>query len=453
MKFQFKYMLMAATAAVLSVGAISCSDDEMRDLEGVYKAPVDLNIVNATLTNKTKEGNLRTFYLALESNSGQTLNVAFVTNQFYLVGNGYTVANAATAKNGNFLSGLSSVNGSAVTSGSIALDQNGDDYTLRNSVIFTEDGNAYRFKGAFSMSFDPDDPTAINTLKGVQDNGNGTVTVTFSTGGYTENFNATTYQMEYTGEGNDLQVIFNLPDGKLHEGTYAPGTGYVAGYTFMNNAYEAWGVPAFEDYAGTLWYTIANGAKVPTLVTTGDIVVKKDGPMYTILLDQGKGGVYAQFQGAIGDLDPDGSGNVSMMSNLLGVTNWASFGWGVNLIDINLGDGNVTASYDAATQQSTYTGTGNLLQIEVYSADGVLTRGEYTIAAEGAPNVCLAGADNAFSPGNPGGTYIRPVVDGVLGEWTYITEGSLTIEGEGDDTKITLKAGDTTYMFTGNLGL
>jgi len=175
--------------------------------------------------------------------------------------------------------------------------------------------------------------------------------------------------------------------------------------------------------------------------------------MYTILLDQGKGGIYAQFQGAISDLDPDGGGNVVMLNSVLGVTNWASFGWGVNLIDINLGAGNVAASYDAATQSTVYTGTGNLLQIEVFNTDGVLKRGEYTIAAQGAEGVCLAGAENAYAPGTPGGTYIRTVTDGVLGDWTYITEGKLTIEGEGDDTKITLTAGDTTYMFTGNLGL
>jgi hypothetical protein len=52
----------------------------------------------------------------------------------------------------------------------------------------------------------------------------------------------------------------------------------------MNNAYEAYGVPAFEDVAGTLWYTIADGKKVPTLVTSGDIIVAVEGDIYTITI-------------------------------------------------------------------------------------------------------------------------------------------------------------------------
>ncbi|MDO4497986.1 MAG: hypothetical protein Q4B58_09200, partial [Bacteroidales bacterium] len=352
MKTQFKYILMAATTAVLSVVTISCNEDGLDDLKGIYPAPSQATVTGASLSDKAKEGNLRTFSLAFTSSEGASINVVLTCNDFYLKSNTYTLKSATEAKNGNMIAGISTVNGSAITDGSLVLEQNGDNYTVKKSVLFTADGKAYTVTGKFLMSFEPDDPTAINILKSVQDNGNGTVTVTFSTGGYTEEFDMNTYQMVYTGEGNDLQIIFNLPDGKLHEGTYAPGTGYVAGYTFMNDAYEIWGIPAFEDYAGSLWYTIANGAKTPTLVTTGDIVVKKDGPMYTILLDQGKGGVYAQFQGSMGDLDPDGgSGNVEMMKNCLGVTNWASFGWGVNFIDIVLANGDVQANYNPETQQ------------------------------------------------------------------------------------------------------
>lgn len=446
----YKYLLVAA--AVTFAGAFtSCDEKAVDDLQGIYQAPTDLTITSASVVDKVKDGNLRTFTVQFNSNEGVTLNMVLVSNQYYLTSTSYTKA-GATAKNGNYLS-TSSINGGAVVDGSLALTQNGDDYTISNSVLFTADGKAYRMKGNVTLPFEVDDPTPINVLKSATDNGNGTVTVVLSTGGYTETLDMTTYQMVYTGEGNDFQIIFNCPDGKLHEGTYAPGTGYVAGYTFMNDAYEVWGVPAFEDYAGTLWYTIAGGAKTPTLVTKGDIVVKKNGPLYTILIDQGKGGIYAQFQGLISDLDPDGGGNVAEMSSLLGVTNWASFGWGVNFIDITLGDGSVVANYDAATQTTTYSGSGLLLNIEPFSADGVLARGEYAIAAEGAAGVCIAGCDNAWSPGNPSGTYYREVKDGVLGDAVYITSGSLTIEGEGDDTKITLKTDDTTYMFSGNIGI
>ena len=450
MKIQFKYMLMAAAAAVLSAGTISCDEGGLDDLEGIYAAPSQATVTGATLADKTKEGNLRTFTLSLSSSEGANINIALVCNDFYIKSNTYTLKEAASAKNGNFVSGISTINGSAIVDGGLVIEQNGDDYTVKKSALFTADGKAYIVNGQFSMSFDPDDPTAVNQLKSVVPNGDGTVTVTFTTGGYTEELNMNTWQMEYRGEGFDFQIVFNCPDGKLHAGTYAPGSGYVAGRQDMVD----WGWGPMPMDAGTIWYTIANGAKTATYITSGDIVVKKDGPMYSVLIDQGKGGVYAEYKGAISDLDPDGgSGNVELMSSCLGVTNWASFGWGINFIDISLANGDVQASFDPATQQTTYTGTGLMLQVEPYSEDGTLTRGEYTIAPQGAPGVCIAGAENMFAPGTPSGCYIRKVENGVLGEWTYITEGTVTIEGEGDSTKITLVTGDSTYMFTGNLGL
>lgn len=455
MKTNMKYMLMAAAVATFSWGAVSCQEDAHNDLEGIYAAPSQLQITSASLSEKTKEGNLRTFNVALTTQEGTSVNLALVANQYYLAGNGYTLRDAASAKNGNYVSGASTINGSPVVDGTFNLVQNGDDYIVNTSILFTADGKAYKMKGGFTMSFEPDDPTAINILKGVVDNGNGTYSVTFSTGGYTEEFDMTTYQMVYAGEGNDLEIVFNLPDGKLHEGTYAPGTGYVAGYTFMNDAYEAWGVPAFEDYGGSRWYTIANGAKTTQIVTSGNIVVTKNGPLYTILLDQGKGGIFAQYTGAIADLDPDGGqgGSVVMMNNVLGVTNFAQMGW-IGLIDIQLGNGSLVGTYDEATYSTTYSGSGDFLQIEVYGEQGVgtLERGTYEIADDASfgPMKFKVGAVGMYGDG---GTFVKPYTDGVAGDAKFITEGTLTIEGEGDATKITLSTPDATYMFSGNIGL
>lgn len=455
---------MAATVASFALGTVSCQEDAHNELQGLYAAPSQVTVTGATLTEKTKEGNLRTFNLALSSQEGITLNLALVVNQYYLAGNGYTLRDASAAKNGNYVSGLSSINGSAIVDGTFDLAQNGDDYTIKTTVLFTADGKAYKIKGGFTMGFEPDDPTALtlktadawgNDLVGVN-NGNGTYTVTFTTGGYTETIDWTTYQTIYTGEGNDLQIVFNLPDGKLHEGVYKPGEGYVAGYTFMNDAYEAWGIPAFEDYAGSIWYTVANGARVASsLVTAGDIVVKKNGPLYTILLDQGKGGLYVEYSGAISALDPDGGSGapVVMMNSVLGVANYAQMGW-IGLIDIQLGNGSLVGTYDEATYTTTYSGSGDFLQIEVYGEQGVgtLERGTYEIADDASfgPMKFKVGAVGMYGDG---GTFVKPYTDGVAGDAKFITEGTLTIEGEGDATKITLSTPDATYMFSGNIGL
>lgn len=464
MKLQLKYMMMAATAAVLSMGAVSCDQESVDDIEGIYEAPTTLKTTGATLIEKTKSGNIRTFILNLSNSNNIDMKLAVVSNKYYIESGNYMPAPLSGIKNGTIASELSSINGSAVVEGTLALVQNGDNYTINKSVLFTADGKAYKFDGEFVLVCEPDDPTALtlktndawgNDLVGV-DNGNGTYTVTFTTGGYTEEVDWTTYQTIYTGEGNDLQIIFNLPDGKLHEGTYKPGEGYVAGYSFMNDAYEAWGIPAFEDYAGSIWYSIANGARTTeSLITIGDIVVTKNGPQYTILLDQGKGGVYAEFKGAIASLDPDGGGGATItnMSSCLGVANYAALGW-TGLIDIQLGNGTLVGTYNEATYTTTYSGSGDFLQIEVYSEQGVgtLARGTYEIADDATfgPMKFKVGAVGMYGDG---GTFVKPYTDGEAGEAKFITEGTLTIEGEGESTSITLSTPDATYMFTGNIGI
>jgi len=458
MNNRFKYIMMAAVAG-LSLGTTSCDEGGLDDLQGIYEAPSDLTVTGATV-DRTKSGNLRTFAMDLKTNEGVNISVSLVSNTYFLSTSTYTLKDAAEAKNGNMVSGVSAVNGSPVIDGSLSLVQNGDDYTVSKSILFTQDGKSYRIKGDFFCEFLPDDPTALAVLKSVTPNADGTVTVIASTGGYTESLNMTTYQMEYTGEGNDIQIIFNTKNGKLEPGTYSPGTGYVAGYTFMNNAYEAWGVPAFEDFGGSLWYTIANGAKTPQLITTGDIVVTKNGPLYSILLDQGKGGIFAEYKGGVGAVDPDGdAGNVVVMNSAPSVTNWASFGWGINFIDIQMANGTVSAKYDQEANATIYSGDGILVQAEPYSADGKLARGEYEISAEMGPGKAQAGCDNAFAPGSPSGCYVCEVKGGVVGTATYIPAGSVKIEGEGDNTTVILTAKDATgaitatYVFIGNIGL
>ncbi|MCQ2228723.1 MAG: hypothetical protein MJZ13_03125 [Bacteroidales bacterium] len=467
MNNRYKYIMMAAVAG-LSLATTSCDEGGLDDLQGVYAAPSDLTVTEANVERK-KEGNLRTFVMDIKTTEGANVNVTMLCNNYFLTSNTYTVRDAASAKNGNIVSGVSTVNGSPIVDGSLSLVKNGDDYAVATSVFFTQDGKSYRLKGAFFSEFLPDDPTALSSIKPqfgwdgsvsmYTDNYDGTVTIVFTTGGYEEIPQENAAPI-YKGEGNDLQLVIKTTDGKLTPGTYKPGEGYVVGETFMNNAFEAFGVPPFEDFKGSLWYTISDGQRVPQMITTGDIVITKNGPLYSILLDQGKGGVYAEYKGGIGALDPDGdAGEVFVMNSVPSLTNWASFGWGVNFIDIQMANGTVTGTFDETSSSTVYSGDGILVQAEPFSADGKLARGEYNISAEMGPGVAQAGCDNAFSPGSPSGCYVCEVKDGVLGTAVYIPAGSLKIEGEGDDTTIILTAKNSdgvvtaTYVFTGNIGL
>jgi len=437
----FKYMLLAATMTVMGA---SCSEESAHDdLLGIYSAPTDLSITSATTTDKTKDGNLRTFYVQFNTEQGTPVNMVMVSDQYYLLGTTYTVGEATK---GHYLT-ASSINGSAVTDGSLNLSKTDDTYTISTSTLFTADGNAYRMKGSCELVYEPDDPTALTELKSATDNGDGTVTVVLSTGGWTGEFDMNTYQMVYTGGGNDLQIQFVTSDGKLHEGTYSPGTGYVAGYEYT---YELWGMQLTAQ-AGTLWYTVADGVQTIDLITSGDIVVTKNGPLYTILLDQGKGGVYAQYTGTITDLDPDESGNVVIYNNAVNFTNYYSYGWGLNFFDIQLANGDIVYNFDMTTYTGSYTGSGDLLQLEIYTPDGTLADGEYALAADDAS--FTTGTFRAGYAGQYGnsGSYVTYVTDGVFGDVTYITEGTLKIETTSSGRSFTLSSGDTTYMGTVDL--
>ena len=361
----------------VGLGLSACSDEDAHDpLEGVYEAPTDLVVTGATVADKTKDGSLRTFTIQFSTDKGVTLNMVMVSNQYYLTGTGYTYATSG-AKNGNYITG-STINGSQVVDGTLNIAKNGDDYSFSLSALQCADGKWYRINsGTVTLAFDPDDPTYLTEVLSASANADGTVTVLLSTGGYETGFDMTTYQTTYTGEGNDWQIVFKTTDGKLHEGTYAPGTGYVSGYEFENDAYAAWGI-VYTDYAGTLWYTIADGARTPSLITTGDIKVSKVGSAYKIEINQGKEGVYAEFNGKLPEVDPDYQAAQELTYG--GGANWVA--WGGNTIA--LGFAGPGASIEYANWSWAAKGTGCAFNVEFFSTDGTLAPGTYVAAEDDA---------------------------------------------------------------------
>ncbi len=56
---------------------------------------------------------------------------------------------------------------------------------------------------------------------------------------------------------------------------------------------------------------------------------------------------------------------------------------GVNSVTMSLGSADISATYDAATYTTTWSGSGNYLAIDLYSADGFLHEGTYKASAKG----------------------------------------------------------------------
>lgn len=453
MKFQFKYMLMAAFAAVLSVGAVSCNEDSVEDIAGIYEAPTVLKVTGATLAEKTKEGNIRTFILTMNNSNNIDMKLAIVSNKYYVESGNYMPAPLSNIKNGTIASELSSINGSAVVEGTLALAQNGDNFTIKNSVLFTADGKAYKFDGEFVLACEPDDPTALNQIKmqydwsgnanEYADNGDGTYTIIFTTGGYEQGQNAD-YTTSYKGEGYDFQIQFILPDGKLHPGTYGPGTGYVIG---AKSDWEAYGV-----FTGTSWGSIANGTKTMTYITSGDIVVTKNGSKYSVFIDQGKGGVYAEFKGAIPSLDPDGGEGGSDAVELAfgGGISWVQYGG--STIALSFAAPGASIEYNATFWSFVASGTGVAFNVEFFSTDGTLAPGTYTPADNGsvAEGNWLKGYDNNY--GGFGGSVLHNV-SGDADSASALTEGTFEVTKDGENYTIKTTIDGVDYMYNGPITL
>lgn len=442
MKSRFKYIMMA-TVAALSLA--SCDVSSIDDLAGAYDEPSSATITSGTMTNKTKSKNLRTFTMDFTTEQGVSVHMALASSEYYLKSNTYTKKDISEVKDGTFVSGLSTINGSSITDGSFTITKDGDDYTLSKTTLFTDDGKAYTMSGKFNYSFEPDDPTALTILKSATAGTDGTVTVVLSTGGWEGTWNATTYSMDYTGAGNDLQIVFKSSDGKLHPGTYSPGSGYVAGYDYT---YELWGytIPA---QAGTLWYSVADGKQTITNVTSGDIIVTKDGANYTILLDQGKGGIYAQYTGKIADLDPDGAVAATQLTYGGGVS-WIAYGG--STIALSFAAPGATISYNSTYWSFVAGGTGVAFNVEFYSTDGTLAPGTYTAADQGAVGAgnWQKGYDNGY--GGFGGSVLHNVTDGTDSA-SALTEGTFIVTKDGDNYKITTTINGVDYEYNGPISI
>ena len=448
----YKFIGLACAALMLN----ACNNKAVDDLKGIYPPPTDETAVSAVdLGIEKLSKSSRIFSVEFTMESGETLVMQMLGATYFLPTASYTPADYVSAKNGNYIVATDMAPGYGsyfrksdgtqynVTNGNLTVTKQGetDDYKV-SGALWLSDESVIRVKGTVQLHYEQTEPDEFPELKSAQDNGDGTITFVISTGGYTEELDMTTYQMVYTGEGRELQVTMPSPDGKLYPGIYNPGD-YIPGTQIEVD----WGFgPMLMDY-GTIYYEIKDGAKIPTYINEGVLNVTKEGPVYNVVFEQGKGGINVQYSGPISALDPDGGDvEIVMLTSAMSVSSYA--GWGVPILDVVLNNG------DIAFDMTTYTmsGSGDMLQIEVYSADGALNPGEYTLAADDAS--CQEGTFRAGYIGQYGnsGTYACKIENGQQGEPEFITEGTLTISGDaGSPRSFTLNLGKKMYMGTVDL--
>ena len=221
-------------------------------------------------------------------------------------------------------------------------------------------------------------------------------------------------------------------------------------YFLPDNGYTA----ATADAAKNGTYIVGNGGSTFTVngntvgVDSGTLNVKQTDGVYTF-----KGTLWLADESVIAvnsavtivyEADPE---PVKLTTLLSATSNVAS---GTNSLTINLGTDGISSTTDPTTWQTVWTGTGNYLALDIYSADGYLHEGTYTACATG----------GAINPGEFGigwdpcdlwgigmvfenwGTCWWDVANGAAVVNQKVTEGTVTVTRKGSKWVIELVSGE-----------
>ncbi len=470
-KMKLLYKVLAAAAGILALS--SCVEDAIAPLTGKYEKPVEYVMTEVKSQSVEKGERTRTFTVEL-AGSNASLNMKFVGDKYFLHDAAFTAAPADAAKVGNYIVGNGgstfTLGGSTVNvdSGSLIVAQVDGKYTFKGN-LWLADESVVKINAAVVLVYEADpEPVVLTQVLSATSNvasGTNSVTINLGTDGVTATYDPATWSTVYGGSGNYLALDLYSADGFLHEGTYnasaVGGTINEGEFGIGWDPGDLWGIGmVFTDW-GTCWWSVDNGATSAEKVTAGTVTVTQKGSKWEIELisGEGKNMLWVKFTGAI-DALTDGGGNaggddtdytelVTLISATSNVAN------GTPSLTLNMATEGVEAVYDAATWSTVYTGTGNYLALDIYSADGKLYTGTYNAGA-------TAGtvADGEFGIGwDPGdlwgigmifenwGTCWWSVDNGATSA-EKVVDGTVEVAVEGDNLVIKLKSSLVNAKFT-----
>ena len=217
---------------------------------------------------------------------------------------------------------------------------------------------------------------------------------------------------------------------------YAHEAGTLANGYFMD--FSDWGMGIIE---GGSWY-MKDGQKVYIDPDVKVEIIKLATGAYEFKSDA------FDYLAAGPDYVPGSGGSFDgvELTKFLGKTDYT--GWGMTMIGLEMGTTGITVT--PGDWGNTYGGDGNYLKLEIYSTDGTLKPGKYTACSEGG-NIGEGefgiGYDGMF--GASGTTWYTLVGD--TPSATYVTDGTLTVEADGDTYTIVLSSSVANARYTGRL--
>ena len=240
-------------------------------------------------------------------------------------------------------------------------------------------------------------------------NGTKSLTINMADADLAWQYNAATWSNEFTADGAYLALDIYSEDGKLYTGTYnaaaAGGAIETGEFGIGWDPGDLWGIGMVFENWGTCWWTVAGGVATAEKVTDGTVDVSVEGENLVIKLKSStvnakftypvaefKDGTGAAIEVVAGSTptpepepEPDQpgqpAGEYTELVTLLSAQ--SNVGNGVPSLTISMAEAGLSSSLDPNTWQTVWTGEGNYLSMDIYSADGKLYTGTYEANTEG----------------------------------------------------------------------
>ena len=381
-----------------------------------------------------------------------------------------------------------------VTEGSVTVTRKGSKWVIElvsgegKSMLWT------KFEGAIDALTDPalggggnvDDTDYVELTKLLSATKNqGLLTINMAQDGISSTTDPNTWQTIWEGEGNYLAADIYSADGKLYTGEYkACAVGGVVGEGEFGIGYDTtvdfgWGPMEMKDW-GTCWWTVANGATSAEKILDGTMTVAMEGDNVVIKLKSSI--VNAKFTYPVAQF-VDGNGAPIEVVNLGGgegnnpAPDYTEF---TKLLIVQPNQaynesGQPTGEYTSFTlkvgtdgmytevvnngwyDETKIKGTGQVLSIDFYTADGTVAAGTYTACEVGGTinegefgigyDVEMWGNKMVW------GTCVTPYESDTEGTIEKVTDGTVTVEISGDVYTITLESSNINAQYIGSLTL
>lgn len=346
-----------------------------------------------------------------------------------------------------------------------------------------------KFEGAVDAltdggSEDNADYIELTTLLSATKN-QGLLTINMAQDGISSTTDPNTWQTTWEGEGNYLATDIYSPDGKLYTGEYkACAVGGTVGEGEFGIGYDTtvdwgWGPIEVKDW-GTCWWTVADGATSAEKILDRTMTVAMEGDNVVIKLKSSI--VNAKFTYPVAQF-VDGTGAPIEVVNLGGgegpepAPDYTEF-TKLLIVQPNQGydeSGQPTGEYTSFTlkvgtngmytevvnngwyDETKIMGTGQVLSIDFYTADGTVAAGTYTACEVGGTinegefgigyDVEMWGNKMVW------GTCVTAYESDTAGTIKKVTDGTVTVEISGDVYTITLESSNINAQYIGSLTL